>query len=69
MISIGKISSGPAAAAYYVDQVANGRDDCYAGRRDEPGRWIGAGAAALGSSGLVDADEFADLLATPSTTP
>jgi conjugative relaxase-like TrwC/TraI family protein len=62
VISIGKITSGPAAAAYYIDQVANGRDDYYAGKREEPGRWIGAGAAALGWSGVVDADEFGRLL-------
>jgi hypothetical protein len=32
VLSIGKLVAGPAAAAYYLDQVARGREDYYAGR-------------------------------------
>src|SRR5215470_6932858 len=61
-MSLGKLRSGPATVAYYVDQVANGRDDYYAGQREQPGRWIGAGAQELGWAGEVDAEHFAYLL-------
>src|SRR5947208_9195699 len=63
MLSIGKIAAGPAAARYYTDQVALGREDYYAGEGEEPGQWIGAGAAVLGRVGEVEDDHFADLLA------
>src|SRR5207249_6423619 len=63
MLSIGKIAAGPKAARYYTDQVARGREDYYAGEGEEPGRWVGLGATALGWSGEVDADDFAHLLA------
>ena len=62
-MSIGKLTSGPATVAYYADQVANGRDDYYAGQREQPGRWIGTGAQELGWTGEVDAKQFAHLLA------
>src|SRR5262249_6294628 len=61
VMSLGKLTSGPATVAYYVDQVANGRDDYYAGQREQPGRWIGAGAEELGWAGEVDAEQVADL--------
>jgi conjugative relaxase-like TrwC/TraI family protein len=44
----------------------DGRDgpgDYYADSGEEPGRWLGAGAAACGLSGVVDADDFASVLA------
>lgn len=62
MLSIGKITSGPAAARYYLDQVARGREDYYAGEGEAAGEWVGSGAALLGSSGEVDGDDFASLL-------
>ncbi|MCW2986824.1 MAG: conjugative relaxase [Conexibacter sp.] len=63
MLSLGKIAVGPGAARYYTDQVARGRDDYYAGCKEEPGHWVGAGADGLGWEGDVDADVFANLLA------
>jgi hypothetical protein len=45
---------------YYLDAVATGREAYYTGAVAEgepPGRWYGAGAAALGLSGLVDAQD------------
>ena len=46
---------------YYLDAVATGREGYYTGAVAEgepPGRWYGAGAAALGLSGLVDAQDM-----------
>jgi Ti-type conjugative transfer relaxase TraA len=62
MLSIGKISSGPQAAAYYTDQVARGRDDYWAGEGEAPGQWTGTGAGSIGLTGEVDAERFSDLL-------
>jgi conjugative relaxase-like TrwC/TraI family protein len=63
MLSIGKISAGPAAARYYTDQVARGRDDYYTGEGEAAGRWVGRGAPALGLRGEVETERFEDLLA------
>lgn len=62
VLSLGKISAGPGAARYYTDQVALGRDDYYTGAGEEPGRWVGSAAAALGLHGEVTAERFEDLL-------
>jgi conjugative relaxase-like TrwC/TraI family protein len=61
MLSIGKIALGQ--HAYYEQQVAQGRDDYYAGRGEAPGEWVGAGAEALGLSGRVTGEQFTALLA------
>src|SRR5829696_7752921 len=53
MLTIGKLAAGPTAGRYYVDQVAQGREDYYAGEGEAPGTWIGGGAAALGLEGMV----------------
>ncbi|HEX4103173.1 MAG TPA: MobF family relaxase [Pseudonocardiaceae bacterium] len=48
------------SVTYYLDAVATGREAYYTGAVAEgepPGRWYGAGAAALGLSGLVDAQD------------
>jgi conjugative relaxase-like TrwC/TraI family protein len=43
---------------YYLDKVANSRDDYYIGRGEAPGVWLGRGTAGLGLSGAVDADSY-----------
>ena len=53
MLSIGKLAAGPTAGRYYVDQVAQGREDYYAGEGEAAGTWIGSGAQSLGLSGEV----------------
>jgi len=63
VLTIGKIVSGPAAARYYLDQIARDREDYYAGEGEAPGRWVGAGAPSLKWSGEVDGDDFTALLA------
>jgi conjugative relaxase-like TrwC/TraI family protein len=42
--------------------VAAGVDDYYLGSGEAPGRWIGEGAALLGLSGQVSADDLANVL-------
>jgi conjugative relaxase-like TrwC/TraI family protein len=66
VLSIGKLVSGQ--ERYYEQQVAQGRDDYYAGRGEADGRWMGAGAAALGLEGGVDADAFGALIAGTDPT-
>ncbi len=63
MISIGKLAAGPAAGRYYVDQVADGREDYYSGEGESPGQWVGSGSAELGLRGQVGSDEILRLLA------
>jgi conjugative relaxase-like TrwC/TraI family protein len=53
VLSISKFSSAPDPAAYYLEVIANGRDDYYLASGESPGRWIGAGAERLGLSGEV----------------
>ena len=62
VLSIGKLAAGPAAGRYYVEQIAQGREDYYAGEGEAPGGWMGSGAAALGLAGEVDEDGLSRLL-------
>jgi Ti-type conjugative transfer relaxase TraA len=62
MMSIGKLVAGPGAGRYYIDQVAQGREDYYAGEGEAAGAWMGTGAALLGLSGEVGEEELAQLL-------
>jgi len=45
----------PDGWAYYAEEIALG-EDYFVGHGDEPGRWVGRGAAALGLSGDVTSD-------------
>lgn len=62
MLSIGKLAAGPTAGRYYVEQVAQGREDYYAGEGEAPGAWAGSGAAALGLRGEVTEGGISRLL-------
>ena len=62
MLSIGKLAAGPDAGRYYVEQVARGQEDYYAGEGEAPGAWSGSGAAALGLAGEVDEGGLTRLL-------
>jgi hypothetical protein len=62
MLNIGKLATGPGAGRYYVDQVAQGREDYYSGEGEAPGVWQGGGAAALGLSGEVSEQGIVRLL-------
>ena len=52
MLSLGRLGAGQ--QRYYLDSVARGAEDYASGRGEMPGRWVGAGAAQLGLSGVVD---------------
>jgi hypothetical protein len=62
MLSIGKVGGGQASPSYYVEHVAQGAEDYYAGAGEARGQWHGRGAAARGLSGTVGDDEFLGLL-------
>ncbi len=62
MMSIGKLAGGPGAGRYYIDQVAQGREDYYAGEGEAAGVWIGTGAAWLGLTGEVGEEGLTRLL-------
>lgn len=62
MLSIGKLAAGPGVGRYYIDQVAQGREDYYAGEGEAAGVWLGAGAAGLGLTGEVREEGLARLL-------
>jgi len=59
MLSVGVVTNG--GVGYYLDTVGSGVDDYYA--RTEPGRWLGAGTASLGLSGVVDSGQVDALAA------
>jgi len=63
VLSIGKIATGPAAAAYYADQVAPDPSAYYSGEGEAAGRWAGAGAGALGLEGEVSRVQLDAVLA------
>ncbi|MCZ7527084.1 MAG: relaxase domain-containing protein [Acidimicrobiia bacterium] len=69
VLSIAKFSAAPDPAAYYLEVIANERDDYYLASGEAPGRWIGVGAGRLGLTGEVDADALRSVIegVDPST--
>jgi conjugative relaxase-like TrwC/TraI family protein len=60
MISIAKLRGGTAQARYYLERGADcGQARYYTDERELEGRWCGHGAAAIGLSGPVTADQAA----------
>jgi conjugative relaxase-like TrwC/TraI family protein len=59
VLSIGKLVS----ARYYLDSVAKGVEDYYAGHGEAAGVWMGAGAGLLGLSDEVAGDDLVAVLA------
>jgi Ti-type conjugative transfer relaxase TraA len=62
MLSIGKVGGGQASPSYYVEHVAQGAEDYYAGKGEARGQWHGKGAEGRGLSGPVADDDFLTLL-------
>ncbi|MGH2949713.1 MAG: MobF family relaxase [Solirubrobacteraceae bacterium] len=62
MLTIGKLAAGPTAGRYYVDQVAQGREDYNAGEGEAPGEWMGSGATSLSLDGAVSEQGVVRLL-------
>jgi conjugative relaxase-like TrwC/TraI family protein len=60
MLSIGRLGSG--SADYYLSSVATGAEDYFLRQGEEPGRWLGGSAGALGLGGLVGADDLRAVL-------
>lgn len=63
MLSIGKLSAGADSAAYYLEVIANGRDDYYLAGHEAPGRWMGSAATHLGLAGVVEPEDLKAVLA------
>ncbi len=61
MLTLGKLGHGQ--EAYYLDSVASGIEDYYAGEGEAPGRWMGSGCEKLGLSGEVEAAQLRRILA------
>lgn len=55
MLTIARLGGGGRSADYYLDRRAGCEADYYTGDAQRPGRWVGAGAAAAGLSGRLDA--------------
>jgi conjugative relaxase-like TrwC/TraI family protein len=62
VLSIGKVGAGQGSPNYYVEHVAQGAEDYYAGHGEARGRWHGQGATSRGLDGEVDSDDFLNLL-------
>ena len=61
MLSIAKLSpSGEAGRGvrYYIDHIANSRDDYYTGSGEAPGVWVGGGCRSLGLKYNVYAEDY-----------
>jgi len=53
VISLAKLAVGADTASYYLEAIANDRDDYYLASGEAPGRWLGSGCEALGLVGVV----------------
>jgi conjugative relaxase-like TrwC/TraI family protein len=62
VLSLWKLSAGDEPERYYLEQVAQGREDYYAGEGEAPGQWAGSGGAVLGLGGRVEDEGLARLL-------
>lgn len=54
VLSIGKVGGGQGDPRYYIDTVAQGKDDYYSGHGEAQGQWHGSGAHDRGLSGAVE---------------
>ena len=62
MLSIGRLGANPDPAAYYVEVIASGAEDYYLSAEEAPGRWTGKGAAQIGLTGPVAAEDLRAVL-------
>jgi len=67
VLSIGKVGGGQGDPRYYIDTVAQGKDDYYTDRGEAQGQWEGHGAEGRGLTGGVEDEQFLNLLTRPST--
>src|SRR4051794_20505514 len=69
VLSIGKVGGGGGDPRYYIDNVAQGKEDYYSGHGEAQGRWLGSGATSAGLSGTVDDEQFLALLTSQAANP
>ncbi|MHB8690041.1 MAG: relaxase domain-containing protein [Solirubrobacteraceae bacterium] len=62
MLSIGKVGMARGQQLHYEQQVAQGREDYYAGKGEAPGRWTGTGAGWLDLEGDLDVEQLKALM-------
>jgi conjugative relaxase-like TrwC/TraI family protein len=69
VLSIGKVGGGNGDPRYYIDTVAQGKDDYYTHRGEAQGQWHGTGAQDRGLDGAVEDEQFLNLLTEPTANP
>ena len=62
MISIARLAANADTAIYYLEAIANDRDDYYIASGEVPGRWLGTGSALLGLDGEVTPEDLRSIL-------
>lgn len=62
MISIARLAANADTAHYYLEAIANDRDDYYVASGEAPGRWLGSGSALLGLDGEVSPEDLRAVL-------
>jgi len=62
MLSVWKLAAGNKPERYYLEQVAHGHEDYYAGEGEAPGQWTGTASVALGVEGQVEDEGLTRLL-------
>ena len=58
---MGLAKMAPDGWRYYAEEVGLGREDYFAGHGEEPGRWLGRGAGAIGLAGEVSPEQLSKL--------
>ena len=58
---MGLAKMAPDGWRYYAEEVGLGREDYFAGHGEEPGRWVGRGAGAIGLAGEVSPEQLSKL--------
>jgi conjugative relaxase-like TrwC/TraI family protein len=69
VLSIGKVGGGNGDPRYYIDNVAQGKEDYYSGRGESRGQWLGSAAASDGLGGTVNDEQFLELLGAETAQP
>lgn len=62
MLSIASLAASADTAHYYLEAIANDRDDYYVASGEAPGRWLGSGSALLGLGGEVTPEDLRAVL-------
>jgi conjugative relaxase-like TrwC/TraI family protein len=62
VISIARLAANADTAIYYLEAIANDRDDYYVASGEVPGRWLGSGSVLLGLDGEVTPEDLRAIL-------